>query len=165
MNISAPVDITKKWSAFFNVNASYIDNQADYGDGAVVDVQAFTYNIYQQHTFKLPWKLSFEVSGWYSGPGVWGGVFEYDPSWSLNFGLQRRFFNEQMNVRFTINDVFYETGWTGTSEFNGLVVNDAAGNWDSRRASLAISWNFGNRNVRSRNRKTGLENEASRVSN
>jgi iron complex outermembrane receptor protein len=55
-NISAPVQFAKGWNAYFNAGASYIDNQADYGDGAVVDVQAFTYNIYQQHTFKLPWE-------------------------------------------------------------------------------------------------------------
>ena len=164
LNIAAPVEITKKWNAFFNASVSYKDNQADYGNGAIVDVQAWSYSLYQQHTFQLPWKLSFEVSGWYSGPGIWGGVFEYDPSWSLNFGLQRRFLEDQMNVRLTVNDVFYESGWSGTSEFNGL-VSTGRGNWDSRRLSLSVSWNFGNRNVKTRKRSTGLEQEAERVSN
>ena len=72
-NASLPFTVTKKWNAFFNFSASHIDNQADYGDGAEVDVQIFTYSIYQQHSFNLPNKFTAEISGYFSGPGVWGG--------------------------------------------------------------------------------------------
>lgn len=161
-NISAPTQLAKWWSAYFNVNASYTDNQADYGDGAVVDVQAFSYNIYSQQTFDLFWKLKGEISGWFSGPGVWGGVFLYEPQWALNLGLQRKFFNDQMNVRLTADDIFFSSGWYGTSTFNGL-QSIGNGNWDSRRVSLSISYNFGNQKVKSRKRKTGLEDEAGRI--
>lgn len=161
-NISAPVQIAKKWNAYFNISGSYLDNQADYGNGAVVDVQKFTYSIYQQHTIDLPWKLKGEVSGYYSGPGVWGGVFEYESSWSLNLGLQRKFLQDQLNVRISANDIFYETGWDGFSNFNGL-LSTGYGRWDSRRVGLSLSYNFGNQKVKSRKRKTGLEEEAKRV--
>ena len=162
-NISAPVQISDKWNAYFNVNANYKDNQADYGDGVIVDLQAWSYNIYQQHTFNLPKGYRFEVSGWYSGPGIWGGVFKYDPSYSLNLGIQKKFFNDQMNVRLAVDDIFFQTGWSGYSEFDGL-RGEGAGNWDSQRGTLSISYNFGNQEVkRSRNRSTGLEEESSRV--
>lgn len=161
-SLSAPVQIKKWWNAYFNASAGYTDNQADYGDGAVVDVQAFSYSIYQQHTFNLFWNLKGEISGYFSGPGVWGGVFEYDESWSLNLGLQRKFMNDRLNVRISASDLFYETGWEGVSEFNGL-VSEGFGNWDSRRVSLSLSFNFGNDKVKSRKRKTGLEDEAGRV--
>jgi hypothetical protein len=161
-NISAPVTLTDWWNAFFNLSGSHKDNQAIYEDGGIVDVQAWSYNIFQQHTFKLPGNFTGEISGWYSGPGIWGGVFEYDPSWSLNIGLQRKFFNDQMNVRLSFNDIFYESGWSGFSQFNGLVA-EGSGNWDSRRASLSVSMNFGNKKVKSRKRKTGIEDEAGRV--
>ncbi len=162
MNISAPIQVMKGWSSYINLNASHLDNQADYGDGAIVDVQAFTYNIYQQSTFDLPFGFKGEISGWFSGPGIWGGVFVYDTSWSLDVGLQRRFLNDAVNVRLNATDLFYQTGWSGTSEFNGLVAT-GAGNWDSRRISLSISYDMGNRNVKSRKRSTGLEDEAKRV--
>jgi outer membrane receptor protein involved in Fe transport len=163
-NISAPVSIGEVWNAFFNLNASYIDNQADYGDGAIVDVQAFSYNIYQQHSFNLPKGFVAEISGWYNGPGIWGGVFEYDPTWSLNLGLQKRFFQDKLNVKLSGNDLFYETGWSGYSEFNGL-RSEGRGNWDSRRATLSLSYNFGNKKLKVKSRKSGLEEESSRVSN
>ncbi|MCB0564035.1 MAG: TonB-dependent receptor [Phaeodactylibacter sp.] len=161
-NVSAPVQVVKGWDAYFNLSASYLDNQADFGEGAVVDLQAFTYSIYQQHTFSLPAGFKGEISGYYSGPGVWGGVFEYESNWSLNLGLQRKFLQGRLNVRLSVNDIFYETGWDGQSTFNGLTAI-GSGRWDSRRASLSLSYRFGNEKVKSRKRKTGLEEEAGRV--
>ena len=161
-NISVPVDITKWWNAYMNFSASYTDNQADYGDGKVVDVQAGSYNIYQQHTFSLGKKWKGEISGWYSGPGVWGGVFLYDDSYSLNLGLQRKFLGDKMNVRLSVNDITYQSGWSGVARFNGQ-IGYGHGNWDSRRASLSISYDLGNSNVKSRRRNTGMEAESKRV--
>ncbi len=161
-NASLPFEITKRWNAFFNFSASHIDNQADYGDGAVVDVQIFTYSIFQQQTFNLPNKFTAEVSGYFSGPGVWGGVFEYEESWALNLGIQRKFLNDQLNVKLSANDIFYQSGWDGFSKFDGL-VSEGSGRWDSRNVNLSVSYNFGNQQVKSRKRKTGLEDEAGRV--
>ena len=162
INISAPVQFSKIWNAYFNISANRLDNQADYGDGVIIDLQAFSYNIYQQHTFNLPKGFVAEVSGWYNGPGVWGGVFEFDPQWSLNLGLQKRFLDDKLNVRLSVQDIFFQAYWSGESNFNGL-RSVGEGNWDSRRASVSISYNFGNQKVKSRNRKTGLEDEASRI--
>lgn len=162
-NVSTPVQIFKWWNAYINASASHLDNQADYGNGAVVDIQAFTYNIFQQHTFDLPFELKGEISGYYAGPGVWGGVFLYESNWGLNIGLQRKLFQERLNVRVSAEDLFYENGWDGYSDFNGL-LSYGSGRWDSRRVSLSLGYRFGNDNVKaSRKRKTGLENEAKRV--
>ncbi|MFT6935863.1 MAG: outer membrane receptor protein involved in Fe transport [Saprospiraceae bacterium] len=161
-NISAPVDITDFWNTYVNVSASYIDNQATYPDGGIVDVQAFTYSFYIQNTFNLPAKIKGEISGYFSGPGVWGGVFKYESNWSLNLGLQRKFLEDKLNVRLSANDIFYQSGWDGQSEFNGLVAI-GSGRYDSRRVSISVGYNFGNQNVKSRKRKTGLEDEAGRV--
>jgi hypothetical protein len=160
--VSAPVQITKKWNAYFNASASYLDNQADYGEGAIVDLQAFTYSIYQQHTFDLPGGFKAEISGYYGGPGIWGGVFVYESSWSLDLGLQRKFLRDKLNVKLSASDLFYESGWDGVSSFDGL-VSYGSGRWDSRRVSLSLGYRFGNDNVKSRNRNTSIEAEAGRV--
>ena len=162
LNVSAPVQLFKWWNAYFNLSGSHLDNQADYGDGGVVDVQAFSYSIFQQHTFDLPLGIKGEISGYFSGPGVWGGVFIYETSWSLNMGLQRKFLRDRLNVRLAADDLFYETGWDGYSDFNGL-LSYGGGRWDSRRISLSLGYRFGNDNVKSRKRNTGLETEAGRV--
>ncbi len=161
-NFSAPVQVTEKYNIYANLSASYTDNQARYNDGGVVDVQVFSYGGFIQNTVNLPWGFTAEVGGYFSGPGVWGGVFRYQALGALNVGLQRKFLGDQFNVKLSGNDLFFTSGWRGESEFNGL-RSVGSGNWDSRRVGLSLSYNFGNQKVKSRNRKTGLENEAGRV--
>ena len=162
-NASLPVTIRKKWwDAFFNLSANHVDNQADYGNGAVVDVQNFGYTIYQQHTFKLIKGFKAEISGYYSGPGVWGGVFKYDANWSVGAGVSKEFFNKKLKVRLNASNIFRQVGWKGSSEFNGL-KSYGNGRFDNRFISLSLSYNFGNQKLNSRKRKTGLESESKRV--
>jgi len=161
-NVSAPIQMSKAWNAYVNISATRLDNQADYGDGVIIDLQAFTYNIYQQHSFTLPKGFVAEVSGWFNGPGVWGGVFEYDTSWSLNLGLQKRFLDNKLNVRLSAQDIFNQAYWSGSSMFNGL-RSVGEGYWDARRVSMSLSYNFGNQKVKSRDRQIGLEEEASSI--
>ncbi|MCX8212096.1 MAG: TonB-dependent receptor [Lewinella sp.] len=161
-NASLPFTVTKNWDAFANISASHINNQADYGDDGNVNLQAFSYNMFQQHTFKLPGKVTFELSGYYAGPGIWGGVFEYDESWALNLGLQKKFLGDKLNVKLSANDIFFQSGWTGSSDFNGQ-NSTGAGNWDSRSVALSLSYAFGNQKVKSRKRETGLSEEAERA--
>ncbi|MEO1625668.1 MAG: outer membrane beta-barrel family protein [Bacteroidota bacterium] len=158
---SLPFSIGKKWNSYLSLVGSYQDNQADYGGGNTIDLQAWSYNIYQQHTFDLPFGFRGEISGWYAGPGIWGGVFETDASWSLDLGLQRKFF-QQLDVKLSAQDIFFQSWWSGTSDYNGLSTW-ANGNFDSRRVILSLGYTFGNSNVRSRNRAFGSEDELRRT--
>lgn len=162
INASLPFSVKDVWDIYLNLSASYLDNQADYGDGAVVDVQAFSYNFYAQNTFKLPKEFKIELSGWYSGPGVWGGVFEYDANWSIDAGIQKEFLKQNVKIRLSVNNIFDGFGWRGVSEFNGL-VSYGRGDWDNRYFSASVKYNFGNQNVKSRKRSTGIESESKRV--
>jgi len=162
-NASLPFDVTKFWSAFINLNLSRKDNQATYEDGSTIDLQAWEYGFYQQHSFKLPKGFTAEVSGWYSGPGIWGGVFLFESQYSLDLGLQKKFFNDQLNVKVTYSDLFEQAYWSGVSNFAGL-ESIGEGRWDSQRWNINLTYNFGNRNVKSRKRSTGLEAESKRVS-
>ena len=162
-NASLPFQFTDKWTTFVNLGAWRTDNQASYDNGAVIDVQVLSWNTYVQSSYNLSKSLSAEVSGWASGPGVWGGVFKYDPQWSLNLGLQKKFFNDRLVAKVSVQDIFLTAGWQGTSEFNGL-VSSGTGNWDSRRLSFNLNYKFGNDQVKGSKRKTGIEDESKRAS-
>lgn len=161
-NASAPIQFTPKWNGYFNVSTAYINNQADYGDGAIVDLQVFNYVVFTQQTFDLPAGLKAELSGHYSGPGIWGGVFRYEGNYGINVGLQKKFLNDDLNIKLSARDIFRTTGWRGESNFNGL---RSVGNGIMARQSVNLSANyrFGNQNVKSRRRTTGIEDEAGRV--
>jgi len=163
-NLSAPIQFSRIWNGYFNISGSYMNNQADYGDGVIVDLQAWSYNIFQQQTFTLPRGYTAEISGWFNGPGIWGGVFKFDTSWSLNLGLQKKFMNDKLSVKLSAQDIFLQAFWSGKAEFNGL-VSQGRGEWDSRRFAVNLNYNFGNDKVKSRKRNTGIEAEAGRIGN
>jgi len=159
---SLPVEIKKWWNAYFNLSTSYINNQANYGEGAIVDVQVLTYSAYQQHSFTLPKGFKGELSGYYSGPGVWGGVFKYDANWSMGAGLQKSFMKEKLSAKLAVSNIFNRIRWQGVSEFNGL-KSFGNGRWDNRFVSLSLKYSVGNKNAKFRKRKTGIESEKKRV--
>lgn len=162
-NLSLPLKINKWWSAYVNLGVSNQDNKADLGENKQVDLNVTTFNAYQQQTFKLPKGFQAEVSGWYSSPGIWGGVFQYDPSWSLNVGLQRKFFNDKLLVKVSAQDLFKQAGWSGVSNYGGL-KGYGMGDWDSRRINVSLNYNFGSNKIKkARNRKTGIEDAKKRT--
>jgi len=82
--------------------------------------------------------------------------------WSLNAGVQKKLFDGRAKLKLGIDDIFKTNNWEGRSEF-GIQRMHAQGGWDSRRFKVSFSYLFGNTNVKSRNRKTGMEEESSRV--
>ncbi len=161
LNFAIPVQITKWWDGFFNINTSYIYNEAVY-ENAVIDLGVFTYNIFQQQVFSLPGQLKVELSSWYAGPGIWEGIMRTEPNYAINIGIQRKFWSNRINVRLNASDVFFTSQWRGSVDFNGLVGN-MRGAWDSRRVNLSVSYDFGNKNAKVRKRQTGFDEESKRV--
>ena len=163
ISLGAPIPITEWWSTFTNATGFYTKNEADYGEGRIVDLDVYAFNVFSQHTFKLPWDLSMEVSGWYNSPGLWGGTFEMESMWSIDAGIQKKVLDGRGNLRLGVSDIFRTNQWAGTSQFGELFIA-ANGNWDSRRFKANFTYMFGNTQVKgARKRKTGLEEEKGRV--
>ena len=162
LSISAPVYLKKWWNMYTNVSAFYLDNQSDFGNGRVVDVQVTSGNLYMQHTFTLPWELSLELSGWYNTPSVWGGTFETDHMGAANIGLQKKILDGAGNIRVGYDDFLHTAGWRAVSVFGPLTAR-GSGRWDSRVLKFNFSYSFGNRNVKSRRRKAGNSDEQGRA--
>lgn len=164
LNIAAPISFTDWWSSYTSVTGYIMKNTADNGDNRQVDLTQETVNFYSQQTFSLPSDFNFEVSGWYQSPSIWGGTFKMESMWSLDFGVQKKILGGQGNIKLSVSDIFKTQNWSGTSLYGDLLMN-ANGNEDSRRVRLSATYNFGNKKIKTRNRKTGLEEEASRIKN
>ncbi len=162
LNVSIPAEINKWWEVYFTATGNYTRNQADYPDGSSIDLSAYNFNMYGQNTFSVGGGWKAELSGWFSGPGIWGGTFETRAMGAVNVGAQKKFFDDKLRFRFAIDDIFFTNGWNGFSDFGGTTF-DGGGNWDSRRASVSLTYNFGNDKVKMRQRKTGLDDAAGRV--
>ena len=162
LNVSIPAQVAKWWDVYFSGTGSHISNQATYPDGSTIDLQQVNFNMYAQNTFKVGKGYDVEISGWFSGPGLWGGTFVTKSQGALNAGVQKKFLADKLKVRLAVDDILYTSGWRATSSFAGQTFV-GGGNWESRRVSLSLGYNFGNDKVKTRQRETGIEEAAKRV--
>ncbi len=163
LNISYPFSPTEKWSTYTSFTAFNTRNRAQLGPGRLVDLSATVASLYHQSTLSLPKDFSFELSGWYSSPSIWGAVYEVDANFSIDTGFQKKFASGRGSIKLSVTDIFNSASWTAIQDFAGFYV-DAAGGWESRQIRLNLSYTLGNNQLkRSKTRKEGLEQEASRI--
>ncbi len=162
INISSPLPIKKWWSTYTSITAYHQHNKADFGEGKIVDVKATSFNIYAQQTFMLPHDFAAELSGWYNSPSLWGGTFEMEDMYSIDFGVSKKLFKGKGKLKLSVSDIFNSNNWRGESNFGDLrMIGNGA--WDSQRFKVNFSYLFGNEKVKNRNRRTGLEDEENRI--
>jgi iron complex outermembrane recepter protein len=164
LNISAPMPIKKWWFAFANLGLNYTHNRANF-NGNIIDIQFPSMSFYAENNFTLPKGYTASVSGFYAMPGYWGGTFKTSPIGNLDLGIQKSFFNKKLNAKLSFTDLFWSQRWHGVSDFAGLYL-DARGGNETRQVRLNLTYRFGSNTVgKTRDRKTGLEEESSRIKN
>ena len=161
LGISYPTKFSDWWSVYFSVNAFRSIYEATNPD--FNELSQNTLSFYAQNTFKLPKGFRAELSGWYSSPSVWGGTYETRSIGSLNFAIQKRFFDDKLTARLSFNDILFTSPWEGTTEFGNLTINGDGGG-DSRQVRFNLAYNFGRNEIKkARKRDTGLEDEKNRI--
>ena len=163
-NVSYPYNITSWWSTYTSVTGYHTRNRATLSGDRAVDVSQTTGNVYHQSSFKLPRGWSYELSGYYNTPSIWGAVYEVDANYSMDTGVRKRFMQGRADLKLTLTDVFNTAPWHATQEFSGLYM-DVSGGWDSRRLRVNLTYNLGNSQVKkARQRETSTADETSRTS-
>jgi Outer membrane protein beta-barrel family len=69
------------------------------------------------------------------------------------------FWKDKATVSLTVNDVFRTQRWTDSVDF-GSIRGSVRNNWESQNIALSFSWNFGNQNLKTRNRNGGGADDA-----
>jgi iron complex outermembrane receptor protein len=163
LGVSYPFQVAKWWSVYLSVNAFHASYQGS--DEKFRAIDQSTVSFYGQNTFSLPKGFRLEVSGWFSSPSVWGGTYLTRSMGSLDLALQKKFLNDRLSVRLAVSDVLFTSFWRADMRFGDLYI-DGSGGWESRQGRINISYAFGNNEVKNnRKRKTGLEDEDSRIGN
>ena len=156
-------ETSKGWNVFANAGVNRMHNKADFGDDKIVDISATSFNFYMQHSFILPAKFTFEVSGWYNSPGIWGGNFATDEMYAIDAGLQKKVMKDRGNIKLSISDIFKSMEWAGENNLGGLRMTAMGGN-ESRQVRLNFTYLMGNTDVKgTRNRNTGSQEESKRI--
>jgi hypothetical protein len=164
LNVSYPFQY-KSYSVFANLSGNYSHYKADFGGGnRIVDLDAFAFNIFMQHSLKIGKKgWTAEAGGWYNSPSLWQGTFKSKAMWSLDAGVQKTLFKGKGNLKVSFSDIFKTIKFKGTSDFAGQHLI-ASGSPDSRQIRISITRRFGNSQVKAaRQRKDASEDEKKRT--
>ncbi|MBK7855203.1 MAG: TonB-dependent receptor family protein [Bacteroidetes bacterium] len=162
-NFSASLQPTKWYSVYANLGVINQAYDADFGEGKTINTSITSFNTYMQHTFKLPYNFTFEVSGWFNTGGVWGGSYKTEEQGSLDLGLQKKLFKDQATLKLSFTDVLKTAPWKSINTYAGI-VSRANGNWESQQFRASLSWKFGNKQVKNvRQRTGGSEQELKRI--
>ena len=163
LGISYPKQINEWWNLYLSVNAyssSYKATSPEF-----LPVSQETLSLYAQNTISFSKGLRMEISGWYSSPSIWGGTYQTRSLGSLNLAFQKKYFEDRLTARLSFNDILYTVPWRGTTQFGDLFI-DGSGGSDSRQVAFSLNYNFGRSEIKkARRRKTGLEDEKSRIEN
>ncbi len=162
LNISYPFQY-KWYSVYSNINTYYSRYKADFGAGRKVDLDVYSVNIYQQHTFTFKKGWTGQLSGFYNSPSIWQGTFKSKKIWSLDAGVLKTIMKGNGTLKASVSDVFYSLKFTGESNFAGQYLRVNGGS-DSRQFKLNFTYRFGSNQVKAaRQRKSGLDDENNRV--
>jgi hypothetical protein len=162
-NVSYPFSAAKWWNVFATLSTFYSQTHADFGEGKTIDLDVASLNFYNQHSFILPKGLTFEVSGFYNSPSVWGGVHRTREMWGMDIGLQKKLLSGKATLKLTYSDVFNTMQWRSTNQFGELNIV-GSGWWESQQFRANFTYLLGNQSVKStRRRQTGLEDENKRI--
>lgn len=162
LNFSVPVTVSEWWSVRINTTAFVNQFNSPFMEAGQIDNQQMTYRINANNSFSLPGNLQGEISGFYQS-GLIYGIFEIEPQYLIDMGISMPILNGKGNLKFNVNDVF-------NLQRNRVLVRqdnidvDVRNKWESRRAYLTLSYNFGNAEVKpERRRRTATSDEERRV--
>ena len=163
LNFSAPIAIKDWWNVFLTLNAYNSLYKADFGQNKKIDLNIFAYSFFVQQDFKIVKDFTFELSGNYHSPTIWGATFKTDPVYNVDAGIQKSLFKKKGSIKVSYNDIFRTQKFRGVSNFGGAYL-DVKVKSESTQLRINFTYRFGNNQVKAaRQRKTGLEEENKRI--
>ena len=153
--------ITKWWSNVTNFNAYYARYKGNIAN-TPLDNGRPTFDVNTNNSFLLPHDFSAELGGWYQARQLYG-YMDVQPTWMLNFGVQKHLFNKQATLRINVQDAF----WTGYPRATSLYTGyreDFIAERETRTVNFAFTYHFGNKMVSPiRKHRSGAEDEKGRA--
>ncbi|WPU94470.1 outer membrane beta-barrel family protein [Mucilaginibacter sabulilitoris] len=160
LNIDAPFTITKWWTGNININSFYLGFKSDsVGTGRLSDGQV-TVQAKTTQTFTFG-SYRFEIMGDYQSPLTYG-IYKIKPRYGVDAGLSHSFANKKVNIKLAVDDVFNIRRNNVSSHTLGNDF-DIRQRSDSRVGRLTFTYNFGNSKIKSREHRSGADDEKGRV--
>ena len=164
ISMSLPFTITKWWNMQNNLQGSWNQLNVTYKNGPFqVEQKNFSFNSSQN--FILPKNYSVELSGYYQSKGLFGATV-YKSNGMVNFGLQKRFGENNNKLRFAVTNLFDGGLFRGTTDIAAEnIYVDLNLRFDQRTFKLTYSQSFGNKKLKEKRSRSSASDEEQRRMN
>jgi outer membrane receptor protein involved in Fe transport len=161
LTLSAQLEPFKWWSTNTNAEvfyARYVGNLA----GTALDKGRPAFNLTSNSTFTLGHGWGADLTGTYQSRLIYG-FFDLRPRGELTAGLSKSLWDKKGNLKLNVTDMLYTQKTRATSTYNNYQEGFYQ-RFDSRVATLAFTYRFGNQKVApTRRRAGGAEDEKRRA--
>lgn len=163
ININFPIQFTDWWESSNNVFASYGKTRDNNFLGIQLNEASYGMYINTSHQFSLPHGFKLDLTATYLSTYRFATNIQL-PNLYANAGFQKEVLKQAATIRVVFNDIFWSRLYR--YQTHSAVQNQEGRNYtDSRMIRAAFTYRFGNKNVLSRKRSKGSEEEKSRALN
>jgi len=150
---------TKWWRLNGTVTGMYKEIQLGANAGSTISRWSLNGNM--SNNFSLPYKLEVEVSGYYNSGELISNII-LRPRYTIDFGIQRKIFNDKGSIRLAVSDIFNTGRGSAYAKYDNVDI-DVKNTYDSRRLKISFNYRFGKSEFKTRgNRSTASSEEQSR---
>ncbi|MEM9835515.1 MAG: outer membrane beta-barrel protein [Bacteroidota bacterium] len=127
---------------FHRYNSSYL--------GDMLNNSRFSWTGFAQVNVNLPQSWKLEVTGWYQGAGLDDGLLRSNALYGVDAGVQKKFFDDKVNFQLSADGIIQKF-FSGTIEYQNQNMGIYS-YWEAPVVNMRITYNFGNRFLKKRDR-------------
>ena len=160
ININSPFTITKWWEGNINLTGFYLGFKADTLDGFNFNAGKAAFQGRMTQTFKFA-GYRLEVMGDYQSPLTYG-IYNIKPRYAVDMGISKSFMDKKLNLKLACDDIFN----IRRNDLSSHALNnnfDIRQRNDTRVGRFTVTYNFGNSSIKSREHRSGADDEKGRV--
>ncbi|HVW95743.1 MAG TPA: outer membrane beta-barrel family protein [Mucilaginibacter sp.] len=161
INLYSSYTITKWWSGDLNATGFYLAFKSMGLEGGNLDKGQAAFQVRATETF-TPFKgYRFELTPNYQSALTYG-LFSVKPQYSVDAGVSHSFANKRANLKFSMSDIFNTRRNDVSTNYQNVNL-DVRQKRDSQVARLTFTYSFGNSKIKTRQHRSGADDERGRV--
>ncbi|MBC8754041.1 TonB-dependent receptor [Kordia sp. YSTF-M3] len=158
-SLFAPLSFIKGLEGYTGVIVNYA-NYTSENLNPVLDTSKWSMTWFTSAEYKLPWNIQSEISGYYTSGGLEGQI-EFEWIAGIDIAFSKKFLDDKLKVSVELEEII-DRKFMGAINYDNVNANFIS-DWPRRNVFLQLSYSFGKKYNKSKNRKNSAGDEVDRI--
>jgi iron complex outermembrane recepter protein len=163
LTFNASYQLAKWWSGNVDVTSYYLHLKADTLLGSMLSKGKVTIIIKATQTFVIAKGYKAELYSEYDSPDEIG-IFDTRPYYDVDAGISHSFASRRASIKLSVRDLFNIARNDSHVNYQADIIN-VRQKYETRVARISFTYNFGSSQPKTREHKSGADEESKRVKN